>query len=199
VCSSDLVESVMKSPCVADPLKLYDCSPISDGAAAIILTGKKVRGGISIVASSVASDTLSLSRRENLTELSATRLSSQKAYKEAGVTPKDIDVCEVHDCFSIAEIIALEDLGFFKKGKAAAEIAEGNVTIGQSKSLVVNTSGGLKGCGHPVGATGVKQIVELVDQLKGRAGNRQVKQSRIGLSHNVGGSGATAVVHILKK
>jgi acetyl-CoA C-acetyltransferase len=193
------VESVMKSPCVADPLKLYDCSPISDGAAAIILTGKKVRGGISIVASSVASDTLSLSRRENLTELSATRLSSQKAYKEAGVTPKDIDVCEVHDCFSIAEIIALEDLGFFKKGKAAAEIAEGNVTIGQSKSLVVNTSGGLKGCGHPVGATGVKQIVELVDQLKGRAGNRQVKQSRIGLSHNVGGSGATAVVHILKK
>jgi acetyl-CoA C-acetyltransferase len=192
------IESVMKSPCVADPLKLYDCSPISDGAAAVILTGKKMQKGIFISASCVATDTLSLSRRQNLTELSATRFASQKAYAKAGVAPKDIDVAEVHDCFSIAEIMALEDLGFFKKGKAAGEITKGSVTVGQG-GLVVNTSGGLKGCGHPVGATGVKQIVEIVDQLKGRAGDRQVKKTRIGLSHNVGGSGATAVVHILQK
>jgi acetyl-CoA C-acetyltransferase len=193
------VESVMKSPCVADPLKLYDCSPISDGAAAVILTGKKTKSGISIIASCVATDTLSLSRRKSLTELSATREASRKAYTEARVTPKDIDIAEVHDCFSIAEIMALEDLGFFNKGNAAREIAKGNVTVGVSKKLTVNTSGGLKGCGHPVGATGVKQIVELVDQLQGRAGNRQVKKPKIGLSHNVGGSGATAVVHILSK
>jgi acetyl-CoA C-acetyltransferase len=193
------IESVMKSSCVADPLKLYDCSPISDGAAAVILTGKKIRNGVSIIASCVATDTLSLSRRKSLTELSATREVSKKAYTQAGVTSKDIDIAEVHDCFSIAEIMALEDLGFFKKGHAAREIAKGHVTLGTSDRLVVNTSGGLKGCGHPVGATGVKQIVELVDQLKGRVGERQVKKSRIGLSHNVGGSGATAVVHILKK
>jgi acetyl-CoA C-acetyltransferase len=104
----------------------------------------------------------------------------------------------VHDCFTIAEILAMEDLGFFEKGKAAAAITAGKTTLGKQTKLVVNPSGGLKGCGHPVGATGVKQVVEIVTQLRGQAGARQVKKTKIGLTHNVGGSGATAVVHILK-
>jgi len=183
------VEKVMKSSRVADPLKLLDCSPISDGAAAVIVSRKK---GVQIAASVVATDTLGLAQRKSLIELKATREAAQKAYKHAGITPKDIDIAEVHDCFTIAEILAMEDLGFYKKGEAAR-------AVGKTKKLVINTSGGLKGCGHPVGATGIKQVVELVDQLRGRAGRRQVVGANVGLAHNVGGSGATAVIHILKK
>lgn len=197
------IEQVMHSTKVADPLKLLDCSPISDGASAVILTAK-VKGqrlkvkNVEIIASSVATDTLGLAQRESLTELKATKGAVQEAYRQAGVSPRDIDVAEVHDCFTIAEVLAMEDLGFFAKGEAAGGISRGETTLGQSKKLVVNTSGGLKGCGHPVGATGVKQIVELVDQLRGRAGKRQLPKAHVGLAHNVGGSGATAVVHILK-
>ncbi len=115
----------------------------------------------------------------------------------AGVNPQEIDVAEVHDCFSIAEIIACEDLSFFPKGEAARAIAKGKTTLGQERP-VVNPSGGLKACGHPVGATGVKQIVEITTQLRGEAGLRQVKRAKIGLTHNVGGSGAVAVIHVLK-
>jgi len=179
------VEQVMRSSRIADPLKLLDCSPISDGAAAVVVSRKK---GIEILASTVATDTLGLAQRKSLTELAATREAGKKAFKIAGVSQKDIDVAEVHDCFTIAEILAMEDLGFCKKGK-----------FGTLKHLVVNPSGGLKGCGHPVGATGIKQVVEIVEQLRGRAGARQVKNARVGLTHNVGGSGATAVVHILKR
>jgi acetyl-CoA C-acetyltransferase len=190
------IEQVMRSARIADPLRLLDCSPISDGASALVITSKK--SGIQILASSVATDTLGLAQRKSLTELKATQEAAKKAYALAGVKPKDIDVAEVHDCFTIAEIFAMEDLGFFAKGKAASAIMAGETQLGKSRHLVVNPSGGLKGCGHPVGATGVKQIVELVDQLRGRAGARQVKGATIGTSHNVGGSGATAVVHILK-
>lgn len=193
------LEQVMRSSRIADPLKLLDCSPISDGAAAVVITSKKTARGVRIAASAVATDTLGLSQRKSLTELKATREAAKKAYTLAGVTAKDIDVAEVHDCFTIAEIFAMEDLGFYKKGKAGAAIARGATTIGKAKNLVVNPSGGLKGCGHPVGATGIKQVVEIVEQLRGSAGDRQVKGARIGLAHNVGGSGATAVVHILKK
>ncbi|MEM3241347.1 MAG: hypothetical protein QXV13_02750, partial [Candidatus Micrarchaeaceae archaeon] len=112
-------------------------------------------------------------------------------------SPKDIKVAEVHDCFTIAEIMAMEDLGFFKKGEAAKAIEEGQTAINGVVS--VNTSGGLKGCGHPVGATGIKQAVEITWQLRGEAEGRQVSGAEIGLTHNVGGSGATAVVHILKR
>lgn len=196
------VDQVMKSSKVADPLKLLDCSPISDGAAAIIVSrvkshvsGKKA---VEIIASAVATDTLGLAQRKSLTELAATTAAAQKAYKQADIKPSDIDVMEVHDCFTIAEILAMEDLGFFRKGQAAQAIARGETRLGTSKHIVVNPSGGLKGCGHPVGATGIKQIVELVEQLRGSAGQRQVDGARIGLAHNVGGSGATAVVHILK-
>jgi acetyl-CoA C-acetyltransferase len=193
------VEQVMKSSKVADPLKLLDCSPISDGAAAVVLTTKKYKQSIQIAASVVATDTLGLANRVSLTELSATRVAAQKAYKIANVTARQIDVAEVHDCFTIAEILAMEDLGFFSKGNAAAAIAGGETTLEKGGRIIVNPSGGLKGCGHPVGATGVKQIVELVEQLRGNAGSRQVASAAVGLAHNVGGSGATAVVHILKK
>lgn len=154
---------------------------------------------VEIVSSVVATDTLSLAQRESLLELKATRIAGEKAYALAGIKPVDIDIAEVHDCFTIAEIFAMEDLGFYEKGRAASAIERGETTLGTSKSLVVNTSGGLKGCGHPVGATGVKQLVEVADQLRGKAFKRQVSGANYGLTHNVGGSGATAVVHILKR
>lgn len=192
------IEQVMKSSRIADPLKLLDCSPISDGAAAVIITNKKSVHSVAIAASVVATDTLGLAQRGSLIELKATQEAAVRAYKKAAITPTDVDVAEVHDCFTIAEILAMEDLGFYKKGKAAAAIVRGETRLGTSKHLVVNPSGGLKGCGHPVGATGIKQVVEIVEQLRGRAGDRQVAGARVGLAHNVGGSGATAVVHILK-
>jgi acetyl-CoA C-acetyltransferase len=191
------IEQVVRSTRIADPLRLLDCSPISDGAAALVITSKKL--GVQIIASSVATDTLGLAQRTSLTELKASNIAAKKAYIQAKIGPKDIDVAEVHDCFTIAEILAMEDLGFFPRGKAAAAIARGETKLGTSGHLVVNPSGGLKGCGHPVGATGIKQVVEIVEQLRGRTGDRQVKKAKIGLTHNVGGSGATAVVHLFKK
>lgn len=192
------MEKVLKSPLIAEPLTLLDCSPVSDGAAAVILRKGSGQGsGVSIVASAVANDTLGLAQRESLTELQATKTAAKKAFAMAGLGPKDIDVAEVHDCFTIAEILAMEDIGFFAKGAAGPEIQKGKTTLGGA-GPIVNTSGGLKACGHPVGATGVKQVVEIYQQLKGRAGKKQVPNARVGLTHNVGGSGATAVVHILK-
>ena len=197
------IEKVLNSPCIASPLKLLDCSPVSDGSAAVILSSddfarkQKNIKPVWIAASQVATDSLGLSRRKTLTSLNSAVLASQKAYKKAGIKPLDIDVAEVHDCFTIAEIIAMEDLNFFKKGQAAEIIARGETTLGQGR-LVVNTSGGLKASGHPVGATGVKQIVEIVNQLRNEGGKKQVKGAKIGLTHNVGGTGATAVIHILR-
>ena len=130
-------------------------------------------------------------------EIGATKTAVKKAYLEAGVEASEVDVAEVHDCFSIAEIMAVEDLGFCKKGEGAKAIKRGEFDFGGR--LPVNLSGGLKACGHPVGATGVKQVVELALQLRGEAGERQVKGAKVGLAHNVGGSGGTAVVHLLKK
>jgi acetyl-CoA C-acetyltransferase len=196
------VETILHSSYVADPLKLLDCSPVSDGAAAVVLQKsdmKKQHGEVQIVASQVATDTLGLAQRKSLTELVATKRATEAAWKQAGISPEDIDVAEVHDCFTIAELLAIEDIGFVLKGEAAQKIERGCFTIGSAKKTVINTSGGLKGCGHPVGATGVKQIVEVANQLRGRCGKRQVHDARIGLTHNVGGPGATAVVHILKK
>jgi acetyl-CoA C-acetyltransferase len=193
------IRDVMESKVVADPLKLLDCSPLSDGAAAVILAPlEKARKyndtPIRILASEQASDTLMLSDRDCITGIKAARIAGEKAFKQAKVTRNDIDVAEMHDCFTIAEIMAMEDLGFYKKGDAAKAVQDGETAM--NSKLSVNTSGGLKGCGHPVGATGVKQAVEITWQLRGDAGDRQVKGANIGLTHNVGGSGATAVVHI---
>ena len=196
------MDAVLNSKMIADPLTLFDCSPISDGAAVIILAPlemakKMVDKPIEIIASAQASDTLALHSRESVTEIKATQIAAKKAYKQAGVTPQDIDLAEVHDCFTIAEIMAIEDLGFFDKGQGGKASLDGLTAL--NSKISINTSGGLKGCGHPVGATGIKQAVEIVWQLRGEAGDRQVNNANIGLTQNVGGSGATAVVHIMKR
>lgn len=196
------VSDVINSTMVADPLTLLDCSPITDGAAALILckaelAKKYTDTPVYIIGTGQASDTLALHDRRSLTTLDATVKAAQQAYKQAGITVKDVSLAEVHDCFTIAEIVATEDLGFCKKGDGGKLLDEGITEIGGK--IPVNTSGGLKAVGHPVGATGVKQAVEIVMQLREEVGKRQVKDARIGLTHNVGGSGATAVVHIFSR
>jgi len=195
------VEAVIGSTMIADPLHILDCSPITDGAAALVLapadTARKYTDTpIRIMASAQASDTLSLHDRADITTLDATVAAASRAHEMAKTTPGDIDFVEVHDCFTIAEICAIEDLGFFEKGTGGRVTAEGVTAI--DGDLPVNPSGGLKGCGHPVGATGIKQAVEIAMQLRGDAGKRQVA-GEIGMTHNVGGSGGTAVVHIFSR
>lgn len=192
-------EDVMSSPLVADPLRVYDCSPITDGAAAVVLApaelARKLNDApIYVHASAQASDTITLHDRRDITTLDATVYAAQRAYKMADISPKDIDVAEVHDCFTIAEICAIEDLGFVQKGDGGPATEEGMTAL--DGDIPINPSGGLKACGHPVGATGIKQAVEIVEQLRGAAGKRQVSGAEIGLTHNVGGTGGTAVVHI---
>lgn len=194
------VEQVMKSVYVATPLKILDSSPITDGAAAVVLTNKPElakKHPVKVLASEVATDTISLKHRKYIDRLEATIIASEKAYQHANVKPSDINIAELHDCFTIAELLAMEDLGFWKKGEAGARIKTGETTFGSNGTLIVNTSGGLKAAGHPVGATGIKQIGEVYLQLSGKADNRQVTNAKHGLAHNVGGSGGTAVVSIL--
>lgn len=192
------LEQVLASPCVASPIKLLDCSPLSDGAAAVVIGSKNgfQRKGVKIVASDQGSDNVGLAQRDSLTSFSSTRDAVGKALETAALGTKDIDLLEVHDCFSIAEVLALEDMGFAKPGEGWVIAGNGECKLGGR--WPVNTSGGLKSCGHPIGATGVKQIVELVLQLRGAAGQRQVEGARVGLAHNIGGAGGTAVVHILR-
>jgi acetyl-CoA C-acetyltransferase len=196
------METVLRSKTVASPLKVFDCSPVTDGAAALVLAPLEIASSftkkpVEIIATAQASDTIALHSRQTLTGINATKIAADKAYKMAKVATKDIDVVEVHDCFTIAEIMAIEDLGFFKKGEGGRASLEGRTAIGAE--IPVNTSGGLKACGHPVGATGVKQAIEITWQLRNEAEGRQVKDAEIGMTHNVGGSGATAVVHIFGK
>jgi acetyl-CoA C-acetyltransferase len=188
------VEDVMNSQYVAEPLKLLDCSPITDGAAAVILS--KEKNDVEIIASTCATDEISIHNRDALTTFKSTVIASKNAYQQAGIDIKDIDVIEVHDCFTIAELLAVEDLGLVKKGESGKAYEEGRFRLGDKPTI--NPSGGLKACGHPVGATGVKQIVELTLQLRGEAKDRQVN-AEYGLAHNIGGTGGTCVVHILKK
>ena len=188
------VDHVINSPMIADPLTLLDCSPVSDGAASVILcneeTAKRLNSNpVFITGSGHATDTLSLSERDDLLSWSATCEAVNKAYEMAGVSASDVDLVELHDAFSIVHIISLEDLGFFERGQAGAAIGE----------LSVNPSGGLKARGHPVGATGIAQVVEVVKQLRGECGERQVKDAKIGLTHNAGGCGANVVVHVFKR
>ncbi|MFQ6129933.1 MAG: thiolase domain-containing protein [Candidatus Hadarchaeaceae archaeon] len=196
------VEDVLKSPVVTSPIKLLDCSPITDGAACVILApAEKARKftdtPIMVAGTGQASDTISLHSRSSLTSLRATIEAARTAYRMAGVKPGDIDLAEVHDCFTIAEIMAIEDLGFCKKGEGGKVTEQGETAIGGR--IPVNTSGGLKGKGHPVGATGIAQAIEIVQQLRGEAGKRQSDGAEVGLTHNVGGSGGTAVVHVLRR
>ncbi len=195
------LEQVLNSTRVADPLGLLDCSPVSDGAAAVIVASMDVakklkKKPIRVIASAQASDTIALHSRPNFTTIGAVVNAAKKAYKMAGIKPSDIDLCEVHDCFTIAEIVVTEDLGFFKKGKGGEAVEKGLTSIGGK--IPINTSGGLKSKGHPVGATGIAQIIEIYEQLNGKAGDRQVKGAQIGMAQNMGGSGASCVIHILK-
>lgn len=193
-------EQVLRSPMVADPLHVLNCAPISDGAAAAIL----VRGDlvdqfegepIWIDASIQASDTLALHDRPHLTEFRAVKSAAKRSYEKMGISEADIDIAEIHDSFSISEILAVEDLGFVEKGKGGSSIEEGY--FDKKGKLPTNVSGGLKAKGHPVGATGIAQVAEITEQLRGTAGKRQVKGVKRGLTLNLGGTGSTAVVHIL--
>ncbi|MEM2968413.1 MAG: thiolase domain-containing protein [Candidatus Bathyarchaeia archaeon] len=195
------LEAALTSRIVASPLKLYDCSLITDGASCLILTKPELARhftdqAVHIIGAGQASDSIGLYERQSLTSLQATRLAAQKAYQTAQVKPEDVDVAEVHDCFTIAEIIAYEDLGFCGAGEGGKLAESGETRLGGR--LPVNTSGGLKAKGHPVGATGTAQAYEIYLQLTGQAERRQVKDARVGLTHNVGGSGATATVHIYR-
>jgi len=190
------IEKVLNSNLISYPITLFDSSPITDGAAAVVLSSDTNSKGVYITGSATFSDTIDLAERDSLTEFKATKLACSEALSQAGVEIQDIRVAEVHDCFTIAEILAMEDLGFCPAG-AGGKFVESRTTRLGGK-CPVNTSGGLKACGHPVGATGVKQIIEITQQLKDSAGARQVKNANCGLTQNVGGTGATVVVHVLQ-
>lgn len=194
------MEQALAGKPIAEPLTIYDCSLVSDGAAAVVIcsldraaayAGRAAR----VLGLAQTSDYLALERKEDITTFPAVRSAAEKAYKMAGIGPQEIDFAEVHDCFTIAEIVAIEDLGFAPEGHGGFYTAEGRTCVRGEKP--VNTSGGLKSKGHPVGATGVAQICDVVQQLRGDAGERQVAKRRIGLAQNLGGSGASSVVTIL--
>ncbi len=196
------VAEVLGSSMVADPLRLLQCSPVSDGAAAVLLcpldqAKKYTDRPVRIRASALATSTMALADRKDPSFLDAVKLSADRAYKAAGLKPSDVHVVEVHDCFAIAEICCIEALGLVEVGKGRHAAREGLTALGGK--VPVNTSGGLKSKGHPVGATGIAQAIEIFEQLRGEAGERQVKNARIGLAQNMGGSGASSVVHILER
>lgn len=196
------VQDVLNSPLVADPLRLFDCSGIGDGAAALVLAPlERARefadSPVKIASSAVASDRLSLSQRPDLTVFEGSRKASAEAYRRASLSPEDIDLLEVHDAFSVLGIMALEDLGFAPKGKGV-QLVKDSVCARDSK-LPTNTFGGLKARGHPVGASGVYQIAELTLQLSNRAEKCQVPDANVGMSQSVGGIGSTVAVHILRR
>ena len=196
------VDDVLKSPVVASPLKLYDCCPFSDGASAVILcteefAKKSGRPYIEIIGSGRGASPAAVQARENISTIPSTMAASAQAYKMAGITPKDIDFAEVHDCFTIAEIIDVEDLGFFEKGAAAHAVRAGRTRL--RGDIPINPSGGLKSKGHPIGATGIGQVVEVFEQFTGKAGKRTVNNAEIALTHNFGATGASAAVHIFKR
>ena len=196
------LEQASRSAIVCYPLRIFDCCPTSDGASAAILcegemAKKFTDTPIRVLGAGAATDRLALFQREEFTTLKASVYAARQAFDMAHLEPKDLSLAEVHDCFTIAEIMAYEDLGFCKKGEGGKLIEDGQTYIGGR--IPVNTSGGLKAKGHPIGATGVGQIYEITKQLRGEAekATRQVPSARYGLAHNVGGSGATATVHIL--
>jgi acetyl-CoA C-acetyltransferase len=196
------LEKAMTSRVIAWPLKLYDCSPISDGASCLILTRPEIANKftdtpVHIIGSGQASDSIGLYARENLTTFTAAKIAGREAYQMSGMKPQDVDVAEVHDCFTISEIVGYEDLGFCMAGEGGRLAEEGVTTL--QGAIPVNTSGGLKTKGHPVGATGTAQAYEVYLQLTEQAEKRQVDGAEIGLTHNLGGSGATATVHIYRR
>jgi acetyl-CoA C-acetyltransferase len=194
--------SVVNNPVVADPIRLYDCCPVSDGAAACVLCPVEIaqelgKPAIVVAGFGQATDTHTLQEREDPTDLKAVRLAAQQAFEMAQLAPQDIDVAELHDAFTILEIAESEHAGFFEKGEGAKALDAGDTEIGGK--LPINPSGGLKARGHPLGATGVAQVVELVWQLRGEAGERQVAGAEKGFSLNFGGFGNNVVSFVLRR
>ena len=197
------MEGVANSVMIADPLHILDCSPITDGAAAMILASEDVakklgKPYVKIIGSAVATDTISLTQREDMTKIEAATIAADRALKMAGKKLSDINFAEVHDCFTIAEIVIMESIGLYKPGKAGPAVLAGETAL--DGKFPINSSGGLKSKGHPVGATGVAQVIEVYKQLTGQAENgRQIQGSpKIGMTQNMGGTGASSVVHIME-
>ncbi|WP_458210647.1 thiolase domain-containing protein [Haladaptatus sp. NG-SE-30] len=198
-CTLDDAES---APTIAAPLGLYHCCPMSDGAATVLVAAEDVvdeftDDPIRVAGVGASSGGLGLFERKQYTSIPATRMAAERAYGEAAVAPDDLDFAEVHDCFSIAEIIAYEDLSFCDPGDGGDFAERGATELGGE--LPVNTSGGLKSKGHPIGATGASQVVEVFEQLSGKAAGRQVDDASVGLAHNIGGSGGAATVHVFER
>jgi acetyl-CoA C-acetyltransferase len=188
------LEEIMNARPITDPLGLFDCSPISDGAAAVVI--QKGDKGVEILSSGQSSGTPLMQEVQDLLHIAATYNSGKMAYEAAGIGPEDVDVVELHDCFSMTEIIAIEELGFFEKGTGWEAVQ--NKQTQHGGIIPVNTSGGLLSKGHPIGATGIAQIIQIVDQLNQRAVN-QVENAKIGLAQNLGGTGAYSTVHIFRR
>ena len=199
----DFLRDEQANPWIAWPLRLYDCAPITDGASCVLLVSADIAHNftdrpVSLAGIGQASGK-PLHDAEELTSLSAAKEAARQAYEMAGITADDVDLAEVHDCFTIAEIVASEDLGFFAPGEGPRAVDEGRTALHGDRPI--NTSGGLKAKGHPVGASGIGQVVEIYHQLRGEAGERQVKKPNVevGLTHNVGGTGGTCVVNVLRR
>ncbi|MEM4780396.1 MAG: beta-ketoacyl synthase N-terminal-like domain-containing protein [Halalkalicoccus sp.] len=195
------LEDAVSAPAVADPLNLYHCCPTTDGASAALVASEEVArehgdDPIRVAGAGASSGRVGLFQRGTLTSIPASVRAGEAAYEEAGIAPEELDVAEVHDCFAIAELLAYEDLGFCERGESGRLLRKG--ATDPDGELPTNTSGGLKSKGHPIGATGTGQIVELFDQLRGEA-NVQVEGARYALAHNVGGSGGGVTVHVLER
>lgn len=196
------LEKVLSADLIAEPFSLFDCSLVTDGAAFVVIAASDIAAEnkkhrqVEIVGSGHAGDALSLAAKPCFTSFAATHAAAKQAYGQAQLKPEDIDFAEVHDCFTITQIINTEDLGFFEKGKGGDAVAEGHTALRGKKPI--NSSGGLKAKGHPIGATGISQLFEVVTQLRGEAGERQLKKADIGLAHNLGGTAGTCLIHILK-
>ncbi len=188
------LEKVLQSRLIAEPLRLYDCAPISDGACAVFLTSRKK--DVKVTGLGHATDTLSLQHRDKLTEFKSTQIAAKSAYANAKISPKEADLAEVHDAFTTFEIIGTEDLGFFKRGEGGQALKQGMTAL--NGDLPINTSGGLKARGHPIGASGLAQIMEIYWQLKGEAEKRQVEGAKIGLAQSIGGLANNNLVTILE-
>ena len=192
------LETVLTSAYIADPLKLYDCCPFTDGGAAIVLAAEEVARtrprAVWVLGTAAASDSMLLGDKKDLSRVMATERAAKAAYQQAGKSPADVDVVELHDCFTIAEIVATEGLGLFEPGAGGIAAERGWTSLGGR--IPVNPSGGLKAKGHPIGATGAAQIAEVVTQIRGEAGPRQVGGARTGLTHTLGGNTATVLVSL---
>ena len=193
------LEQVLTSPLVADPLKLYDCCPFTDGGAAVVLAAEEIARtrprAVWVLSSAAASDHMLLHDKRDLSRVPATERAAAAAYSQAGKGPQDVDVVELHDCFTIAEIVATEGLGLFEPGTGGLAAEKGWTSLGGK--IPVNPSGGLKAKGHPIGATGAAQVAEIVTQVRGEAGRRQVDGACTGLVHTLGGNTATVLVSLL--